>query len=176
MIKKLFIISCLMFLSFNAVAQTQIDSLKMVENPIDGAKKLQFGLGFGLNFVGGTSLNLSPNLTYKINDKMSAGAGILLNYNSIKNVQTTTTAGINALFFYYPIAKLVTTAEFAEMYVSRNNKVLNVKDNFWDSALFFGAGYQITPKISVGAKYNVLYKKDKSVYSSPVIPFVNISF
>ena len=51
-----------------------------------------------------------------------------------------------------------------------------MKDNFWDSALFVGAGYQITPKISVGAKYNLLYKKDKSVYSSPLVPFLNISF
>ena len=176
MIKKVFLISAFLFVGLNVVAQTQIDSLKTVENPIDPAKKLQFGLGFGLNFVGGTSLNLSPNLTYKINNKMSAGAGILLNYNAIKNIQTTTTIGVNALFFYYPIEKLVTTAEFAEMYVSRNNKIANIKDNFWDSALFFGAGYQITPKISVGAKYNVLYNKDKGVYSSPVIPFVNISF
>ncbi|MFC6267811.1 hypothetical protein [Frigoriflavimonas asaccharolytica] len=176
MIKKLFFLSLTLFLSFNAIAQTQIDSLKTIENPIDGGKKLQFGLGFGLNFVGGTSLNLSPNLTYNVNEKISVGAGILVNYNAVKNIQTTTTAGVNALFFYKPIGKLITTAEFAEMYVNRNNKLLNNKENFWDSALFVGAGYQITSKISVGGKYNLLYKKDKSVYSSPFIPFVNISF
>ncbi len=157
-------------------AQTQIDSVKTVENPINPDKKLKFGLGFGLNFVGGTSVSLSPNLTYRINDKMSAGAGLLFNYNAVKNLQTTTTIGANAIYYYYPIEKLLTTAEFAEMHVNRNNKVTGVKDDFWDTALFVGAGYQINPKISVGGKYNLLYNKDKSVYSSPFVPFVNISF
>ncbi len=157
-------------------AQTQIDSLKTVDNPLNPEKKLKLGLGFGLNFVGGTSLSLSPNLTYKINDKMAAGAGLLFNYNAVKNLQTTTTVGANVLYFYTPIEKLITTAEFAEMYVNRDLKFSGIKDNFWDTALFVGAGYQITPKISAGAKYNLLYNKNKSVYSSPFVPFVNISF
>ena len=121
-------------------------------------------------------MNLSPNLTYRINERMSAGAGVLFNYNAVKNLQTTTTVGANLIYYYFPVAKLLTTAEFAEMYVSRKNKVTDFKDDFWDSALFVGAGYQITPKISVGAKYNLLYKKDKSVYSSPLVPFVNVNF
>ena len=33
-------------------------------------KKLKFGCGFGLNFVGGTSLSLAPNLMYKVSEKM----------------------------------------------------------------------------------------------------------
>ena len=160
----------------SAFAQTHIDSLKTVENPLNTEKNLQFGLGFGLNFVGGTSVSLSPNLTYRLNDKMSAGAGLLFNYNAVKDLQTTTTIGANAIFNYYPVEKLLTTAEFAEMHVNRNNKVTSVKDDFWDSALFLGVGYQLTPKISVGGKYNLLYDKDKSVYSSPFVPFVNISF
>lgn len=177
--KKLFLVFVLGFFFLKVqktFAQTQIDSLKTVENPLNNEKNLKFGLGFGLNFVGGTSVSLSPNLTYRINDKMYAGAGLLLNYNAVKNLQTTTTIGANAIFNYYPIAKLLTMAEFAEMNVNRNNKVAAMKDQFWDSALFVGVGYQITPKISVGGKYNLLYDKDKSVYSSPFVPFVNISF
>lgn len=177
--KKLFLVFVLGFLFLNVqktFAQTQIDSLKTVENPLNNEKNLKFGLGFGLNFVGGTSVSLSPNLTYRINDKMSAGAGLLFNYNAVKNLQTTTTIGANAIFNYYPLEKLLTMAEFAEMNVNRNNKVTATKDQFWDSALFVGVGYQITPKISVGGKYNLLYDKDKSVYSSPFVPFVNISF
>lgn len=165
-----------LLMSVASFAQTQIDSIDTVESPLLPEKKLKFGFGFGLNFVGGTSVSFSPNLTYKINDQMSAGAGLLFNYNAVNNIQTTTTAGLNVLYYYYPIEKLLTTAEFAEMYVSRNMKYLGVKDNFWDTALFVGAGYQLTPKISAGAKYNLLYNKDKSVYSSPFVPFLNISF
>ena len=160
----------------NISAQVQMDSIKTVDNPVEPAKKLNFGLGFGLNFVGGTSISLSPNLTYNLNDKFSVGAGLLFNYTGIKEVQKTTTIGANIIGNYYPVKKLLTTIEFAEMHVNRNMIISNTKDEFWDSALFVGAGYQITQKISVGGKFNVLYNKDKSVYSSPFVPFVNISF
>ena len=166
----------LFFSAQNFAAQVQMDSIRTVENPIEPTKKLNFGLGFGLNFVGGTSISVSPNLTYRINDQLSAGGGLLFNYTAIKDVQKTTTIGANLLVNYYPIEKLYTTLEFAEMHVNRNMEIFNTKDEFWDSALFVGAGYQITPKISVGGKFNVLYDKDKSVYSSPFVPFVNISF
>lgn len=165
-----------MFVTQITFAQVQIDSIKTVENPIESAKRLNFGLGFGLNFVGGTSISLSPNLVYRVNDKFSLGSGLLFNYSAIKDLQKTTTIGANVLGNYYPVQKLLTTIEFAEMYVDREMIYTNTKDNFWDSALFLGAGYQITPKISVGGKYNLLYDKDKSVYSSPFVPFVNISF
>lgn len=104
------------------------------------------------------------------------GAGLLFNYTGIKDLQKTTTIGANILGSYYAIPKLLTTIEFAEMHVNRNMLINDTKDEFWDSALFVGAGYQITPKISVGGKFNVLYDKEKSVYSSPFVPFVNISF
>lgn len=157
-------------------AQVQMDSIKTIENPVEPAKKLNFGLGFGLNFVGGTSVSLSPNLTYRLTNQFSIGAGLLFSYNGIKDLQKTTTIGANIVGNYYPIPKLITNVEFAEMHVNRNMIYTDTKDNFWDSALFIGIGYQITQKISVGGKYNLLYKKDKSVYSSPFLPFVNISF
>jgi long-subunit fatty acid transport protein len=141
-------------------------------------KKLKFGCGFGLNFVGGTSLNLSPNLTYKVSEKVSIGGGLQGSYNAIKNLQNTTTFGANILGFYNPIKKLQTTLEFAQLRVKTTNESTgtDVTKTFWDSALFAGAGYNVTQKISIGAKYNFLYKEDESVYSSPVIPYVNVTF
>ena len=98
------------------------------------------------------------------------------NYLGIKNLQNTLTYGATASVFYTPVNKLLTTAEFVQLKVNRKMLTTNTKDDFWDSALFLGVGYQITPKIAAGAKYNVLYNKERSVYSSPVIPFVNINF
>jgi opacity protein-like surface antigen len=176
----LFIFVCLSFSVSNVYSQTINDSIK--KTTLDSLqlkeKKLKFGCGFGLNFVGGTSINLSPNVTYKITEKIALGAGLQGSYNKIKNLQNTTTFGGNLLAFYTPIKNLQTLLEFVELRVKTETEINSVKTStsFWDSALFVGAGYNITKKISVGAKYNLLYKEDESVYTSAVIPFVNISF
>ena len=140
--------------------------------------RLKFGCGFGLNFLGGTNISLSPNLVYEISDKISLGGGIQGSYTSIKDVQKTTTIGFNIITFYNPAPKFTTLLEFAELNVNRTIEMPtgDVKDKFWESALFVGAGYNISSKIAIGAKYNVLYKEDESVYTSPIIPFVNITF
>ena len=70
----------------------------------------------------------------------------------------------------------MTLLEFAQLRVSTKLEIDDSKRNYWDSALFVGAGLSVTKKITIGAKYNFLYKEDESIYSSPVIPFVNISF
>jgi long-subunit fatty acid transport protein len=162
----------LIFISLNSVAQVAPDSLKPKE------KKLKFGCGFGLNFVGGTSLSLSPNLTYKISDKISAGAGLQGSYNAIKNLQNTTTFGANVLGFYNPNKSIQTILEFAQLRVNTKTEINSTTstNSFWDSALFVGCGYNITKKFTIGAKYNLLYKEDESVYTSAIIPFVTISF
>jgi len=152
--------------------KTEADSTKTTPS------NWKFGCGFGLNFVGGTSISLSPNLTYKISDKVSFGGGLQGSYNAIKNLQNTTTFGANVLGFYNPIKSIQTTLEFAQLRVKTTTEANLVKtsNSYWDSALFVGAGYNVTKKIAIGAKYNFLYKPDKSVYSSAVIPYVNISF
>ena len=141
-------------------------------------KRLKFGVGFGLSFVGGTNISLSPNLIYSLSEKIAIGGGIQGSYSAIKNLQSTTTFGANVFTQYSPIKKITTLLEFAELKVSTKTDTPTGKitDDYWDAALFVGAGFNITNKISVGAKYNVLYNEDKSVYTSPIIPFVNISF
>jgi hypothetical protein len=161
-----------MALSTNTLPLKTTDSIK---NP---NKKWNFGCGFGLNFVGGTSLNLSPNASYKLSEKFSIVGGIQGNYNNIKNVQNTFTIGLNVAGMFNPIKKLQTLLEFTQMRVSSKSEIAGIKSNrdFWDTGLFIGAGYAVTPKISFGAKYNLLYKEGKSVFTSPIIPFINIGF
>ncbi|MBS4044299.1 MAG: hypothetical protein KGZ59_10825 [Chitinophagaceae bacterium] len=153
-----------------------IENTKQDTSNISSAKKAKFGCGFGLNFVGGTNLNVSPNIIFPITNKMSLGAGLQFNYLSIKNFQTTTTIGANALLQYNLSNKIMTTLEFVQLRVSTKDKITNAINNFWDTALFFGAGINITNTIALGAKYNVLYKESQSIYTGPIIPFVNITF
>jgi hypothetical protein len=70
----------------------------------------------------------------------------------------------------------MTLLEFTQLRVSTKSEIDDSKRDFWDSALFVGAGFNVTKKITIGAKYNLLYDEDESVYSSAIIPFVNISF
>lgn len=158
---------------------SQTTQVAVVDSTGQVAKKIKFGCGFGLSFVGGTNVSLAPNLTYLVSDKISVGAGIQGSYTAIKDVQSTTTVGGNIIGQYTPIKILTTLLEFAELNVSTEiteSETETTKDNYWDTALFVGAGINVTEKISVGAKYNLLYDEDQSVYTSPVLPFVNITF
>ncbi len=167
----------------DSVASKNTDSIFKSNNlvVIDTLKKeskIKFGCGFGLNFVGGTSINIAPNLTYKVSNKISFGAGLQGSYNSIKNLQNTTTFGANLLGFYNPSKTIQTILEFVELNVNSETEINSVKTSksFWDTALFIGAGINITKKITIGAKYNLLYKEEKSAYTSAIVPFVNIGF
>ncbi|PKA84472.1 hypothetical protein ATE92_2663 [Ulvibacter sp. MAR_2010_11] len=165
-----------LLLSKASIAQTT--QIGVIDSTTAKPSKWKFGVGFGLSFVGGTNISLAPNLTYKLSEKVSLGGGIQGSYSAIKDVQSTTTYGANVISQYSPIKKITLLVEFAELKVATETETPEgkVKDDFWDSALFVGAGFNINEKISVGAKYNVLYKEDESVYTSPIIPFVNITF
>lgn len=176
---KLILTIGLFVFSYNSFSQTNIDSIqkkKVDTSMVKIDKKLKFGIGFGLNFVGGTNISLSPNLTYHVSKKIAFGLGVQWNYIALKDIQATNTYGGNVFFQYSPIQKIMTLLEFVQLRVSTKSEIDGSKRNYWDSALFAGAGFNVTKQITIGAKYNFLYKKDESIYSSPVIPFVNISF
>jgi long-subunit fatty acid transport protein len=153
-------------------------TLAAIDTTIQAPKRLKFGVGFGLNFVGGTNITLSPNLMYSLSDKVAIGAGIQGSYSAIKDLQNTTTFGGNMLTQYNPSRSILTLVELVLLNVSTKTDTPTgeTKDTYWDTALFVGAGVNITEKITIGAKYNLLYKEDESVYTSPILPFVNISF
>ena len=92
--------------SVNKAPFQEIDSLTTVD------PRLKFGCGFGLNFLGGTNISLSPNLMYTVSDNFSLGAGIQGSYNSIKDVQKTTTVGLNVIGQYNLSKKLMSLLEF----------------------------------------------------------------
>lgn len=167
----------IVFISFENTF-SQVTEIAVVDSMAKVDRRLKFGCGFGLSFVGGTNIGLSPNLVYSVNDKVNFGVGIQGNYTSIKDLQQTTTFGANVLGQYSPIQKLTMLLEFAQLKVNTKTEAVtgDTKQDYWDSALFVGAGLNITDKISLGAKYNILYDKDESVYTSPIIPFVNITF
>jgi len=171
------IFSVCLFL-FAAPSFLQTNTVVLKDSVSQQPSNWKFGMGFGLNFVGGTNINLAPSLLYDVSEKITFGVGLQYNYSAIKDLKKTSTIGGSLSTFYSPTPRFLTLLEFAELNVTSKTETLNgeVKDSFWESALFVGAGLNITNSITVGAKYNVLYKEDESVYTSPIIPFVNIAF
>jgi hypothetical protein len=161
----------------STLTTTQTPEAEVIDSTATSESRLKFGCGFALNFVGGTNIGLSPNLVYMISDKVSIGGGIQGTYTSIKDLQKTSTIGANLMGQYSP-GKFLTLLEITQLNVTTKTEtdMGQTSDNYWDTALFVGAGLHITDKISIGAKYNLLYKEDESVYTSPIIPFVNITF
>ncbi|WP_372975492.1 hypothetical protein [Muriicola sp.] len=173
---KLALVCALLFYCSQSHAQA---TTVMVQDSTDIAdKRLKFGCGFGLNFVGGTNIFIAPNLIYDVSNTISLGGGLQGSYTGIKDVQNTTTFGFNLISQYTPVRQLTTLLEFTQLRVTTKTENLaeNTTDKFWDSALFVGAGLNVTNSISIGAKVNLLYDSDETVYTSAVIPFVNITF
>ena len=167
---------CLFFSTTSGFAQT--NTVVLADSISKKPSNWKLGMGFGLNFVGGTNISLAPSLLHNVSEKITLGIGLQYNYSAIKDLKKTSTIGGTLSTFYSPSPRFLTLLEFAELNVTSKTETTEgeIKDSFWESALFIGAGVNITNKITVGAKYNMLYKEDESVYTTPVIPFVNISF
>ncbi|MBT8394669.1 MAG: hypothetical protein KJN66_07435 [Bacteroidia bacterium] len=175
--KLTFLMFISLMLSLTAIS-AQTNTVTIKDSITNEPSNWKLGMGFGLNFVGGTNINLAPSLLYNVSEKITFGVGLQYNYSAIKDLKKTSTIGGTLSTFYSPTPRFLTLLEFAELNVTSKTETPEgeIKDDFWESALFIGAGLNITNSITVGAKYNVLYKEDESVYTSSVIPFVNIAF
>ena len=49
------------------------------------------------------------------------------------------------------------------------------QSKFWNTSLFLGAGYR-SENVTVGVRYNLLYKERNNVYAQAYMPFVRIQF
>lgn len=139
---------------------------------------VRFGGGIGLSFGNGFySGTLAPSAIYQINRQLAVGAGLTGTYNSHKNRYNSTILGGSILTLYNIIPEIQFSAEFEELNVSRHYEYdgLNYRDNYWYPALFMGVGFQNGP-VTVGIRYDVLYRDTKSIYANAFVPFVRVYF
>lgn len=158
-----------------------------IEN-YDSAKKWRFGGGFGLGIGSGyTDIMLAPSAIYDVNQFLSVGAGLQGSYINSKNRSfyissvseyTSWIYGGSLIALSNPIPELQLSVELEQLRVNNRytNKDLTKTDhNFWNTALFLGAGYSSGPA-TVGIRYNVLYNSKDMVYGSPFMPFIRVYF
>ncbi|MBC7524206.1 MAG: hypothetical protein H7239_07190 [Flavobacterium sp.] len=139
---------------------------------------VQFGGGFGVSAGSGyTDFTLAPSAIYNFNEKIALGAGLQGSYISAKNQYTSTIYGANVIGLFNPIEEIQLSLELEEVLVNSTfNAIPNSFSNsFWNTGLFVGAGYR-TGSVTIGARYNLLFNKDKNVYSDALMPFVRIYF
>lgn len=140
--------------------------------------KVQFGGGFGLNFgTGYTEITLAPSAIYPINNYVSLGAGLLGSFTNSKHYYTTGVYGVSAISLFNPIEKVQLSLEVEQARVNTQIQMIPnpITKNYWNTALYVGAGYR-NGNVTLGARYNLLFDKDKSIYNDALMPFVRLYF
>ena len=154
------------------------------EKPLPKAKtdsfwrNVQFGGGFGLAIGNGyTDITVAPSAIYNFNEHFALGAG--LQYSNLKQKQyySSNVYGGSLIGLYNPIEEIQLSLELEEVNVNNQYMDLggNLKESFWNTGLFVGAGYQ-EGNVTLGARFNVLFDKDKNVYGDAFMPFVRVFF
>ena len=175
--KSVFVI--LMFLFSNlTIAQQQ--PKYVIDNSSAFWDKVQFGGGLGLGIGSGyTDISVMPSAIYNVNPIVSVGVGLQFGYLSSKNYYESFVYGGSLVGLVNPIPEIQLSAELEQVRVNTDYKSNNLRpsytDNYWNTALYLGAGYR-TGSVTIGARYDVLYDPDRSLYGSGFMPFVRVYF
>lgn len=174
---KLFIILLILSMPFcKSYGQPQSQQDSFLEN-------VRFGGNIGLNFGNQfTNIVVAPQAVYQFSSKIGLGAG--LNYSYIKqnfndgfsaNFKSTILGG-SLIGISNPVEFLQVSADLEYLHVNRNfEEPIFRDDSYWVPALFLGAGYR-QDNFVIGARYDVLYDRNLSVYQNGIQPFVRVLF
>lgn len=161
-------------LSFGVYGQQNIQK----QSKIEFWNHVQFGGGFGINVGAGfTDCTIAPSAIYNFNRYVAAGAGVQGSIVAQKGVYNSTIYGINFITLFQPVQEIQLSVELEQVRVNNTfrNSTGTLKDNFWNTGLFVGAGYKMD-NLTVGVRYNLLYNKDKNVYTDAMMPFIRVYF
>jgi long-subunit fatty acid transport protein len=140
---------------------------------------VQFGGGLGLSIGSGfTDVMVAPSAIYNFNQYVSMGVGLQGSFVSQRDYYTSAIYGANLITLFNPIEEAQVSLELEQVRVNSTFQTVggsNIKDNFWNTGLYVGAGYRMD-NVTVGVRYNLLFDKDKSVYSDALMPFIRVYF
>jgi hypothetical protein len=141
-------------------------------------QKVRFGGGLGLNFGNNaTSVTVAPSAIYDVNQYVSVGLGVQGSYVSLRDSYKSYIYGGSLIGLINPIEQVQLSVELEQLRVNTtfdSSLSIPARRN-WNTALFLGAGYR-TSNITIGARYNVLYKETDNVYGQAFMPFVRVYF
>lgn len=142
--------------------------------------KVNFGGGLNIDFSNSnTSIIVSPSAIYNVNQQFSLGAGVNFGYTNFRSSDAKSyNYGVSLLSYYNPFSTVQLSAEIEQTFVNTSTKISGqtIKTDFNFLALYLGAGYRLGNNVIAGVRYDVLYKEDKSLFTSPFSPFVRVYF
>lgn len=138
-------------------------------------KKVQWGGTGALNFSNVfTTVSISPQAVYPINNYFFTGIGLQYSYLRNRNLFTTHLYGGSWINLFNPLPELQISTELEQLRV--NTELTDgFKDDFWNTALFLGLGYS-QGNFTVGVRYNVLFEEENNIYPQAWMPFVRVFF
>lgn len=170
------IISLVLLIGFNLVSAQDTNNSSTQS---DFWRHVQFGGGLGVGIGSGyTDITVAPGAIYNFNDYVGLGAGLQGSYVSSKDYYSSWIYGGSIVALFNPIQELQLSVELEEVRVNNTFDLIeggNYKDNFWNTGLFVGAGFR-AGNATLGVRYNLLFDKDKNVYSEAFMPFVRVYF
>lgn len=138
---------------------------------------VRFGGGLGLNFGNGFfSGSVSPSAIYEFNPYLSVGPSLIYSYQKSDFFKSSLYGG-SLIALANPIREIQLSAEVEQLRVNQEVEFFDgiEEDNFWNTALFLGAGFR-TGGVTMGVRYNVLFKEGESIYADAWAPFVRVYF
>ena len=174
--KSFFVILFFLFSNFSFAQQQN----NVIDNNYNFWDKVQFGGGLGLGIGSGyTDISVMPSAIYNVNEIVAIGMGLQFGYLSSKNYYNSYVYGGSIITLVSPIPEIQLSAELEQVRVNTDYKANNSRpsfsDNYWNTALFLGAGYR-TGNITIGGRYDILFDEDRSLYGSAFMPFVRVYF
>lgn len=149
--------------------------------------RVRFGGNVGVGFGSGyTDILISPGAIYQFNDYVALGAGLQGAYVYQRDYYSSKMYGGSVIGILNPLPQIQLSAELEQLrvnldYDGKYFETLNDAPgsprhrDFWNTALFFGAGLRMD-NVTIGMRYNVLYKERDLVYSNAFMPFVRVYF
>ncbi|ESU26899.1 hypothetical protein FSS13T_10700 [Flavobacterium saliperosum S13] len=171
-----FVLSSVLFLTGCLSLKAQDTLISHQKN--DFWRNVQFGGGLGLGVGSGyTNIMVAPSGIYNINPYVSAGLGTQYSYVKQSNLFDSHIYGGSLISLFNPIPEMQVSAELEQLRVNNTFTEFTpeIKDNFWNTALFLGAGYR-NQNVTIGLRYNILYRESNYVYSQAWMPFVRVYF
>lgn len=141
-------------------------------------EKLRIGGNIAAAFGSGyTDVVVAPGVLYEINEYAGVGLGLQGSYVKQKNYYSSFMYGGSVIGVVNPIPQLQLSAELEQLRVNLDVDEThgNYDRNFWNTALFFGIGYR-AENVTVGVRYNVLFRERDLVYSDALMPFIRVYF
>ena len=167
------LLGCVFLISANIFAQN--DTIIKPKNNF--WKKVRFGGGLGLGIGNGyTDISLAPTLYYPIHERINIGLGINGSYTKSNTEYQATIYGASGILTFNPLETVQLSCEIEQLRanVSFDNTLLR-SENFWNTALFLGAGYRMQ-NVTIGMRYNILFQDTNRIYTNAWMPFARVLF